>query len=117
LRRFEGGKSVESDVRLEGHDIVAISGNTNGATWILGSVEAGSPYELQRPNVNELGIHALVRADEKSAFENVAGLPAVAYRDVAVTPEGGGFFVGSLNAGPMAKDSFCTHADAWAPNR
>lgn len=109
LRRFDGGKSVESDLRLDGHDVVAISGNTNGATWILGSVEAGSPYQLQKSNDDELGVHAIVRADEKSAFQNVAGLPAVAYRDVAVTPEGGGFFVGSLNAGPMG-EGFILHA-------
>lgn len=109
LRRFENGKSVESDLRLDGHDVVCISGNANGATWILGSVEAGAPYQLQKPSVEELGVHALVRTDEKSAFQNVVGLPAVAYRDVAVTPEGGGFFVGSLNAGPMG-EGFILHA-------
>ncbi len=109
LRRFEGGKSVESNLRLDGHDIVAISGNTSGVTWILGSVEAGVPYQLQKTSAEELGIHALVRTDEKSAFQIVAGLPAVAYRDVAVTPDGGGFFVGSLNAGPMG-EGFIVHA-------
>jgi len=50
-----------------------------------------------------------VRADEKSAFQTAVGLPALAYLDVAVTPEGGGFFVGSLNAGPMG-EGFLLHA-------
>lgn len=103
IRRFDGGKSGPSTVRLDGHDIVAMSGNAAGATWILGSVEAGSQYQLQKPHAEELGIHALVRADEKSAFQIVAGMPALAYRDVAVTPEGGGFFVGAQNAGPMGE--------------
>ncbi|MBK9264611.1 MAG: PQQ-binding-like beta-propeller repeat protein [Polyangiaceae bacterium] len=109
LRRFEGGKAVDADMKLGGNDIVAISGNSTGAVWILGSVEAGSPYSLQRSQVHELGVHALVRADEKSPFQPVIGLPALAYVDVAVTPEGGGFFVGALNAGPMG-EGFLLHA-------
>jgi len=46
LRQFTDGKSVKSDVHLDGHDIVAISGNATGATWILGSIAANSPYSL-----------------------------------------------------------------------
>jgi hypothetical protein len=109
LHRFEGGKSVDAGLRFDGHDIVAISGNAGGAAWILGSVEAGSPYGLQRSNAHELGVHALVRADEKSPFQPVVGLPALTYVDIAVTPEGGGFFVGALNVGPMG-EGFLLHA-------
>lgn len=103
LRQFEAGKSAKSLTQLSGHDIVAIAGNALGATWILGSVEAGSPYQLQKPSPDELGIHAFVRPDERSAFRPVVGLPAAAYRDIAVTPDGGAFLVGALNAGPMGE--------------
>lgn len=103
LRIFESGKATKSPFQLSGHDIVAISGNAQGAAWILGSVEAGSPYQLLRPSADELGIHALVRPDERSLFRPVVGLPAVAYRDIAVTPDGGAFLVGALNAGPMGE--------------
>lgn len=109
LRQFVDGKSVDSTLRLLGHDIVAMAGNANGTTWILGSVEAGSLYQLQRLDAEELGAHALLRVDAKSTFQTVVGLPALAYQDVSVTPEGGGFFVGSLNAGPMG-EGFVLHA-------
>jgi len=97
LQQFESGKATKSANQLNGHDIVAIAGNAQGATWILGSVEASMPYQLQKPNASELGIHALVRSDERSPFRPVVGLPAIAYRDLAVTPDGGAFLIGSLN--------------------
>ena len=109
LRQFADGKAAESAAQLDAHDIMAISGNAAGATWILGSVEAGSPYSLRGSIGAELSTHALMRVDEKSAFQTVVGLPALAYRDVSVTPEAGGFFVGALNAGPVG-EGFLLHA-------
>lgn len=99
LHRFDDGKPTRMDQQLPGHDIAAIAGNAAGTTWILGSAEAGSPYALQQLGPVELSAHALVRADEKSPFQMVLGLPSMSYQSVAVTPDGGGFFVGSLNAG------------------
>ncbi len=109
LRRFDNGKFVNAEMKLPGKDIVAISGNQTGAVWILGSVEASSPYTLTLSHVHEFGIHALVRADEKSKFQPVLGLPPLAYVSVAVTPESGGFFVGAVNPGPMG-EGFLLHA-------
>jgi|GEM_PF-4199448 len=109
LRAFRDGKAADADVQLAGHDIVAISGNATGAVWMLGSVEAGSPYGMRDSNAHEIGMHALVRPDETSPFRPVLGLPPLTYVDVAVTPEGGGFFVGALNIGPMG-EGFLLHA-------
>lgn len=103
LRQLDAGKSSKYVTQMSGHDIVAIAGNTAGTAWILGSIEAGSPYQLLKPNPDELGIHAFVRPDERGPFRPVVGLPAVAYRDIAVTPEGGAFLIGALNAGPMGE--------------
>ncbi len=99
LHRFDDGKPTKMELQLSGHDIMAIAGNAAGTTWILGSAEAASPYALHQLGPQELSAHALVRADEKSPFQMVMGLPSMSYQSVAVTPDGGGFFVGALNPG------------------
>lgn len=100
---FNDGKTNRMEQQLSGHDIMAIAGNAAGTTWILGSVEAAMPYTWLQSGPWELGVHALVRADDKSPFQAVLGLPSIAYRDLAVTPDGGGFFVGALQPGPMGE--------------
>lgn len=103
LLKLEDGKTAPADVLLLHQDVVAIDGNGSGVTWILGTTGAGSPWSAKSSRPFELAPHALVRAEDKGKFLPVLGLPSANFVDLAVSPDGGAFFVGALNAGPTGE--------------
>jgi hypothetical protein len=90
IQRLQGQKATPEDVRLPGHQTVAVHGDGRGIVWILGS----SGWDDHAP-------HALVRAG--ADFQPVLGLPAAHWCDVAAGPDGGAFFAGGLSQGPSGE--------------
>lgn len=114
VRSTDGTKSTILGEQLYHHDLVAVAGLPGGATWILGQapdLAPGSPYHLDgqdrlRSGLTawaEFGAHAMVRPAKGTPFQPVMGLPSVAWCDVAVTSDGGAFFVGGQSDGPSGQ--------------
>lgn len=89
--------------RIDDHDAVAVDAHPRGATWVAGSFTTPYPDAHRGAKEPEMGAHALVRAAGEETFRPVLGLPAAAFLDVAATGDGGAWFAGALNSGPMGE--------------
>jgi len=103
VERLEGGKSIREAVQLDRHDAVAVDGDGRGTVWVAGTFASDSPWSARDMREHELSAHALVRAKDGGGFRPVLGLPSATFCDVAVAPDGGAFFAGALNPGPMGE--------------
>jgi hypothetical protein len=91
-------RATISDLSLQDQRLVAIDA-AGGVTWVVG---AHDNIAYSRVPSGELLGHALVRVGQ-GAFAPVLGLPSAAWCDVAASSDGGAWFVGALNAGPMGE--------------
>jgi hypothetical protein len=98
-----GAKKPLATHRIDDHDAVAVDAHPRGATWIAGSFTTPFPDAHRGVKEPELGVHALVRAAGEETFRPVLGLPSAAFLDVAATGDGGAWFAGALNSGPMGE--------------
>jgi hypothetical protein len=102
LGLLAGGAVAPAALQLDGHDAVAVDGDGHGVTWMVGTVTVETQYTLRGEHEHELGAHALVR-EGGGEPQPVLGLPSASFCDLAAAPDGGAWFAGALNPGPIGE--------------